>query len=156
MGLGVRHHLDAVLHPAQEHIGLCQHVADIRLDPAVRGQGIERFEPVAGNVGAEAEAGQHVKCDALVDAVVLDEEEAATKKSFEDDSASVRAQILKLKDERDAACSEISAEVLARYDAVTREDILGLARETLDFDRVSFSAVGRLRPQEEYAQQLKG
>ena len=47
-------------------------------------------------------------------------------------------------------------EVLARYDAVTREDILGLARETLDFDRVSFSAVGRLRPQEEYAQQLKG
>lgn len=47
-------------------------------------------------------------------------------------------------------------EVLARYDAVTREDILGLARETLDFDRVSFSAVGRLRPQEEYEQQLKG
>ena len=47
-------------------------------------------------------------------------------------------------------------EVLARYDAVTREDILGLARETLDFDRVSFSAVGRLRPQEEYAQQLRG
>ena len=42
----------------------------------------------------------------------LDEEEAATKKSFEDDSASVRAQILKLKDERDAACSEISAKVL--------------------------------------------
>ena len=30
------------------------------------------------------------------------------------------------------------------------------ARETLDFDRVSFSAVGRLRPQEEYEQQLKG
>lgn len=47
-------------------------------------------------------------------------------------------------------------EVLARYDAVTREDILGLARETLDFDCVSFSAVGRLRPQEEYAQQLRG
>ena len=47
-------------------------------------------------------------------------------------------------------------EVLARYDAVTREDILGLARETLDFDRVSFSAVGRLRPQEEYAQQFRG
>ncbi len=46
-------------------------------------------------------------------------------------------------------------EVLARYDAVTREDILGLARETLDFDCVSFSAVGRLRPQEEYAQQLR-
>ena len=47
-------------------------------------------------------------------------------------------------------------EVLVRYDAVTREDILGLSRETLDFDRVSFSAVGRLRPPEEYAQQLKG
>lgn len=30
-------------------------------------------------------------------------------------------------------------EVLARYDAVTCEDILGLARETLDFARVSFS-----------------
>ena len=47
-------------------------------------------------------------------------------------------------------------EVLARYDAVTCEDILGLARETLDFGRVSFSAVGRLRPQEEYEQLLKG
>ena len=47
-------------------------------------------------------------------------------------------------------------EVLARYDAVTCEDILGLARETLDFDRMSFSAVGRLRPQEEYEQLLKG
>lgn len=47
-------------------------------------------------------------------------------------------------------------EVLARYDAVTCEDILGLARETLDFARVSFSAVGRLRPQEEYEQLLKG
>ena len=47
-------------------------------------------------------------------------------------------------------------EVLARYDAVTREDILGLARETLDFDRMSFSAVGRLRAQEEYEQLLKG
>ena len=47
-------------------------------------------------------------------------------------------------------------EVLARYDAVTCEDILGLARETLDFARVSFSAVGRLRAQEEYEQLLKG
>ena len=47
-------------------------------------------------------------------------------------------------------------EVLARYDAVTCEDILGLAHETLDFARVSFSAVGRLRTQEEYEQLLKG
>ena len=60
----------------------------------------------------------------------LDEEEAATKKSFEDDSASVRAQILKLKDERDAACSEISAEVLARYEAA-RKRFGGLAVEIL-------------------------
>lgn len=60
----------------------------------------------------------------------LDEEEAATKKSFEDDSASVRAQILKLKDERDATCSEISAEVLARYEAA-RKRFGGLAVEIL-------------------------
>ena len=60
----------------------------------------------------------------------LDEEEAATKKSFEDDSASVRAQILKLKDERDAACSEISAKVLARYEAA-RKRFGGLAVEIL-------------------------
>ena len=60
----------------------------------------------------------------------LDEEEAATKKPFEDDSASVRAQILKLKDERYVACSEISAEVLARYEAA-RKRFGGLAVEIL-------------------------
>ena len=41
-------------------------------------------------------------------------------------------------------------EILQRYDAVTREDILALAQRTLDFDRMSFSAVGRIRPAEDY------
>ena len=46
-------------------------------------------------------------------------------------------------------------EILQRYDAVTREDILALAQRTLDFDRMSFSAVGRIRPAEEYRALLK-
>ena len=41
-------------------------------------------------------------------------------------------------------------QVIARYDAVTREDVLALARETLDFDRMSFSAVGRVAREEDY------
>ena len=41
-------------------------------------------------------------------------------------------------------------EILQRYDAITREDILALAQRTLDFDRMSFSAVGRIRPAEDY------
>lgn len=45
-------------------------------------------------------------------------------------------------------------EILQRYDAVTREDILALARRTLDFGQMSFSAVGRIRPAAEYAQAL--
>ena len=46
-------------------------------------------------------------------------------------------------------------EILQRYDAITREDILALAQRTLDFDRMSFSAVGRIRPAEEYRALLK-
>ncbi|MEG1790113.1 MAG: pitrilysin family protein [Oscillospiraceae bacterium] len=34
-------------------------------------------------------------------------------------------------------------ELIARYDAVTRDDLLRLARETLNLDRLSLSAVGR-------------
>lgn len=41
-------------------------------------------------------------------------------------------------------------ERLAAFDAVTRDDILAVARKTLDFEQMSFSAVGRVQPVEHY------
>jgi predicted Zn-dependent peptidase len=41
-------------------------------------------------------------------------------------------------------------ELIARYDAVMRQDVLDIARELLDFSRASFSAVGRVGAPEEY------
>ncbi len=45
-------------------------------------------------------------------------------------------------------------EVIARYDAVTEAQILSVARQVLDFSRLSFSAVGRVRPAEAYQEAL--
>ena len=47
-------------------------------------------------------------------------------------------------------------EIVAAYDAVTREDVLALARRTLDFGRMSLSAVGKVAPAEEYQGMLEG
>jgi predicted Zn-dependent peptidase len=47
-------------------------------------------------------------------------------------------------------------EVAARFDAVTREDILQLARRMLDPAVQSLSAVGRLSGEEEYLSELSG
>jgi len=45
-------------------------------------------------------------------------------------------------------------ELIRRFDAVTREDILRLARKVLDFDEMSFSAVGRVGDADAYRQVL--
>jgi predicted Zn-dependent peptidase len=47
-------------------------------------------------------------------------------------------------------------EITAAYDAVTRAAISALARNTLDFDRVSLSAVGNVRTSRQYAALLQG
>jgi predicted Zn-dependent peptidase len=47
-------------------------------------------------------------------------------------------------------------DIIAAYDAVTREEVLQLARETFDFDHVSFSAVGRTADAETYRALLSG
>ncbi len=47
-------------------------------------------------------------------------------------------------------------EITAAYDAVTRDAISALARNTLDFDRVSLSAVGNVRTSRQYAALLQG
>ena len=60
----------------------------------------------------------------------LDAEERNVQKSFEEDSSSVRDQILALKDEREAVAAEISDDVMARYEAA-RKRFGGLAVETL-------------------------
>ncbi len=41
-------------------------------------------------------------------------------------------------------------EIIAAYDAVTREDVLAMARTIFDFDRASVSAVGRVESEEYY------
>lgn len=45
-------------------------------------------------------------------------------------------------------------ELIERYDAVTCDDILELARSIFIRSRMSFSAVGRIAPKEKYAEQL--
>lgn len=45
-------------------------------------------------------------------------------------------------------------EIIAAYDAVTPEQIRALAARTFDFERISLSAVGRVRTAEEYRQIL--
>ena len=45
-------------------------------------------------------------------------------------------------------------DIISAYDAVTRDEILALAREIFDFDHLSFSAVGRVAEVEEYKQLL--
>lgn len=45
-------------------------------------------------------------------------------------------------------------EIIAAYDAVTVRDVGELAREVLDFDRMSLSAVGRVRSEEDYREMM--
>ena len=45
-------------------------------------------------------------------------------------------------------------DIIAAYDAVKREDVLALARELFDFDRVSLSAVGRVGEEDYYRELL--
>ena len=45
-------------------------------------------------------------------------------------------------------------EILAAYDAVTREQLRQLAEEIFQWDRASLSAVGRVRPAAEYGRWL--
>lgn len=47
-------------------------------------------------------------------------------------------------------------EIIAAYDGVTREDVMDLAREIFRWDQVSLSAVGQVRPVEEYKNILLG
>jgi hypothetical protein len=46
-------------------------------------------------------------------------------------------------------------QIIANYDAVTGEQVRELAGRIFDFDRISLSAVGRVRPVEEYRNLLK-
>lgn len=47
-------------------------------------------------------------------------------------------------------------EIIAAYDAVTREDVMALAAEIFQWDKVSLSAVGQVRDVEEYRKLLLG
>lgn len=47
-------------------------------------------------------------------------------------------------------------EIIAAYDAVTREDVMALAEEIFQWDKVSLSAVGQVRNVEEYRKLLLG
>ena len=45
--------------------------------------------------------------------------------------------------------------VTEKYDAVTAEDVLETARKLADFAKISFSAVGKLMPEENYRELLR-
>lgn len=47
-------------------------------------------------------------------------------------------------------------EIIAAYDAVTHEDVVALAREIFRWDQASLSAVGQVRPAEEYRKLILG
>ncbi|MBR5533400.1 MAG: insulinase family protein, partial [Ruminiclostridium sp.] len=47
-------------------------------------------------------------------------------------------------------------EIIGAYDAVTKEDVMALAKEIFDWDKVSLSAVGQVRDVEEYKEILFG
>lgn len=47
-------------------------------------------------------------------------------------------------------------EIIAAYDAVTREDVMALTEEIFQWDKVSLSAVGQVRDVEEYRKLLLG
>lgn len=51
-------------------------------------------------------------------------------------------------------CYVSAEETVAALDAVTREDVQTLARTLLDFDKLSFSAVGNVDPAEDYLKLL--
>ena len=51
--------------------------------------------------------------------------------------------------------AQLPDEIIAGYDAVTREEVHNLARELMDFGRVSLSAVGRVSGVEDYQHWLK-
>ncbi len=47
-----------------------------------------------------------------------------------------------------------SDEIIAAYDAVTQEQVRSLAQQTFDYSQASLSAVGRVRPEEDYQNYL--
>ena len=47
-------------------------------------------------------------------------------------------------------------EIIAAYDAVTHEDVVALAREIFRWDQASLSAVGQVRPAEDYKRLILG
>ena len=47
-------------------------------------------------------------------------------------------------------------EIIERYNAVTAEDVLALARRTFVPEGLGLSALGRLAPEDRYIQCLKG
>ena len=47
-------------------------------------------------------------------------------------------------------------EIIAAYNAVTRQDVMALAEEIFRWDQVSLSAVGQVRSVEEYKELLLG
>jgi predicted Zn-dependent peptidase len=47
-------------------------------------------------------------------------------------------------------------EIIGAYDAVTKEDVMSLAKEIFDWDKVSLSAVGQVRDVEAYKKIIFG
>ncbi|MCD7821035.1 MAG: insulinase family protein, partial [Clostridiales bacterium] len=50
---------------------------------------------------------------------------------------------------------QTAEEIIASYDAITRQDVQDMARETFDWSQLGFSAVGRVAGEEQYRELLK-
>ncbi|MCC8075434.1 MAG: insulinase family protein [Clostridiales bacterium] len=50
---------------------------------------------------------------------------------------------------------QTAEEIIASYDAITREDVRDMAQETFDWSQLGFSAVGRVAAEEQYRELLK-
>lgn len=90
----------------------------------------EKSEHQLGPLSERLEKLQLAEANAQKMAERLVAEQEATQASFDEDSKAVRERIIELNHEREAAASEISAEVMERYEA-TRKRFGGLAVETL-------------------------
>ncbi len=51
---------------------------------------------------------------------------------------------------------QTAEEIIASYDAITREDVRDMAQETFDWPQLGFSAVGRVAGEEQYRELLNG
>ncbi|MCL2343035.1 MAG: insulinase family protein [Firmicutes bacterium] len=144
----------------REKYGLCYAISDFLVN----------FNEV-GVYGVSAALGRETELKAL--RLILDElrrlaEDGVTPEELSRAREQVKSSLALSMESTSAVMNKLGAgelvlgrslsldELLERYDAVTAEEVLDLARRVLDFDSMTFSAVGRVKAEEEYRQAIGG